>query len=379
MNSTNEIIPTEEWRKIANFSAYEVSSLGRIRSWKALYAGKDRPKQPRVLSPGRSMSGYFIVTLSFECRRRLTGVHRLVAETFHERTDPTHSLVRHLDGNPGNNAANNLAWGTPSQNRKDQFLHGHARVGEAHPMAKLTDDQVREIFSDANSTCSSLATRFSVSPSTISSIRNRRNRRTTMGEGEKSLGAVGIGGRSIPRKIDADKAREIFISHETLRAISEKYGISENFAYQIRIGRKWRRATEGLVAPHRKRSFYGRAEFTSSPLKNLTEEQVREIFMSPLIGRQIAVKIGTTEGHVSMIRARKTCHLVTKDLVSPDRPKTLKLDADKARSIFVMHGSLKEVADQFGISFNMVSMIRRRLVWREATKDLPGNPRCSVA
>ncbi|WP_221625413.1 HNH endonuclease [Homoserinimonas aerilata] len=49
-------------------------------------------------------------------------VHRLVAFAFIGA--PTGPVVRHLDGNPDNNAVTNLAFGTVAENNRDTIRHG---------------------------------------------------------------------------------------------------------------------------------------------------------------------------------------------------------------------------------------------------------------
>jgi hypothetical protein len=56
--------------------------------------------------------------------------------------------VRHLDGNPGNNALSNLCWGTHTENMQDKSLHGTELFGEAKHDARLTEEQVRAIKRD---------------------------------------------------------------------------------------------------------------------------------------------------------------------------------------------------------------------------------------
>lgn len=66
--------------------------------------------------------------------KRLTypQVHRLVATAF-LGAEPFHgAVVRHLDGNPANNAVINLAWGSVSENNRDTVRHGR------HHLAKKT-------------------------------------------------------------------------------------------------------------------------------------------------------------------------------------------------------------------------------------------------
>lgn len=57
-------------------------------------------------------------------------VHQLVAHV-HIGPCPPGQDVRHLDGNPANNDASNLAYGTRSQNVLDSVAHGTHRSANA--------------------------------------------------------------------------------------------------------------------------------------------------------------------------------------------------------------------------------------------------------
>lgn len=71
-------------------------------------------------------------------------VHRFIAELVRGHI-PDGLEVCHNDGNPMNNAAANLRWDTRSGNFADKRAHGTATIGERHPMARLSEQQVREI------------------------------------------------------------------------------------------------------------------------------------------------------------------------------------------------------------------------------------------
>jgi HNH endonuclease len=68
-------------------------------------------------------------------------VHRLIAEAFHGPC-PAGMECRHIDGDKTNNAALNLAWGTPAQNNRDKEVHGTAAFGEKNSMAVLRSSEV---------------------------------------------------------------------------------------------------------------------------------------------------------------------------------------------------------------------------------------------
>ena len=87
-------------------------------------------------------------TLKFQLggsKEKTLHVHEVVCEAFHGPKPDWAECVRHLDGDPLNNAASNLAWGTYSENMADRKLHGTDHAGERAPMVKLTEQQVLDI------------------------------------------------------------------------------------------------------------------------------------------------------------------------------------------------------------------------------------------
>ena len=107
--------------KFTQLEGYEVLESGKVistRNWRGM--------QRRTLAPVLHR-GYLAVRLSAPDGKRLrVMVHQLVAHTYRgPRPSPAHQ-VRHLDGNPLNNHATNLAWGTASENALDRSAHGRA-------------------------------------------------------------------------------------------------------------------------------------------------------------------------------------------------------------------------------------------------------------
>lgn len=99
----------EVWKVIPGYDgAYEVSSLGRVRSFKR--------KKCKILIQRPATGGYLYV---FLCKNnKVTGcrVHRLVASAFISNPDGLPE-VNHKDENKENNRADNLEWVTPEYNR----------------------------------------------------------------------------------------------------------------------------------------------------------------------------------------------------------------------------------------------------------------------
>lgn len=108
----------EVWKDIPGWEGlYQASNLGRIRSLDRRRTVKGtRACKGRVLSPNDLGNGYFGVHLyRYGSPRRVTTVHRLVAEAFLP-TDPERGEVNHIDGDKSNNRLSNLEWVTRVEN-----------------------------------------------------------------------------------------------------------------------------------------------------------------------------------------------------------------------------------------------------------------------
>lgn len=136
----------EKWRATHD-SFYEVSNLGRVRSYKQHGRWGKRVLTPHILKhvyPGiKGRGGYASVQFG---KGRMQFVHRLVAVAFLGPV-PEGMEVMHRDDDPANPCLSNLEYGTRSQNLQDMVERGRARPlrGEAHPKARLTTSQVLEI------------------------------------------------------------------------------------------------------------------------------------------------------------------------------------------------------------------------------------------
>lgn len=71
-------------------------------------------------------------------------VHTVINEVFHGAR-PTGYDTRHLNGIRTDSSADNLAWGTRTQNEDDKRRHNRHPVGERHGQHKLTERDVIEI------------------------------------------------------------------------------------------------------------------------------------------------------------------------------------------------------------------------------------------
>jgi hypothetical protein len=118
-----------EWRQIPEFSRYEISNDGRVRSyipWRNL-------PTPHEVRQGVGTDGYPQVTIASDQHQRKTfAVHRLLMSVF-VGTRPDNQEVRHLDGNRFNCVLSNLQYGTKSENQYDRVRHGrHFAAAKTH-------------------------------------------------------------------------------------------------------------------------------------------------------------------------------------------------------------------------------------------------------
>lgn len=125
-------IQKERWRPIPSFPRHEVSDLGHVR----------HVKSGRTLNPYLdTKQKYRYISLYQDCVQYRRSIHSLVLEAF-VGPRPDGMDVRHIDGDSSNNALPNLAYGTRSENIRDQVIHGrHARAAQTecirgHPLAR---------------------------------------------------------------------------------------------------------------------------------------------------------------------------------------------------------------------------------------------------
>ena len=168
-----------DWRNIEGFPGYEVSRCGKIRSLPRgvmLPCGQVRSYSGKILSPSFAHGGYPQVNLRRNGVAHPMRVHCAVAAAF-IGPRPDGCEVRHLDGNPRNANAENLAYGTPSQNTEDRHRHGTILRRDRHPSARLSEADVVEIKRrlSVGGKQRAIAAEFNVSRTTISAIATGRS------------------------------------------------------------------------------------------------------------------------------------------------------------------------------------------------------------
>lgn len=172
--STSSIVDeTERWLPISGFPGYEVSSLGRVRTWRDFRGNPFGRKTPHILKLRRNKKrgNYLSIDLIRDRKYHRKLVHSLVLVAF-VGPKPEGMECRHLDGDSGNAKLSNLAWGTPTQNHADKRCHGTSNAGARNPMAKLTAQDVKSIRELSKSGLSQrlIGNRFGISQAAVSNV-----------------------------------------------------------------------------------------------------------------------------------------------------------------------------------------------------------------
>lgn len=129
---------TETWKSVVGWEThYEVSDAGRVRR----IGGQ-------VMVGGLGSKGYRIVTLCRDGSGKTFNVHSLVAGAF-IGTRPDGLQINHKDGNPLNNAADNLEYVTAAQNSAHAVEHGLRPEGDRH-WTRRKPDAVRRGEANGN-------------------------------------------------------------------------------------------------------------------------------------------------------------------------------------------------------------------------------------
>jgi hypothetical protein len=166
----------EQWRPIEWTDGwYDVSSLGRVRSWR-MRGRNTRAAEPHLMKLPICKRGYRVVRIRVG-RDGLHYVHRIVCEAFHGAPPPGRNDCRHLDGDELNNLPENLSWGSRLENMMDMKSHGRHNHGQRHSQAKLRDVDVREIrrlYAAGEMNMPEIGRRFGVTDGHVCNIVNRK-------------------------------------------------------------------------------------------------------------------------------------------------------------------------------------------------------------
>ena len=105
----------EIWKKIKDYPDYEVSNLGRVKSFKK--------NNELIMSPQKNVYGYLIIRLSLNGKTKTKPVHKLVSIAFLDHTPCGMKLViNHINFIKTDNRVENLEIVTTRENSNKKHL-----------------------------------------------------------------------------------------------------------------------------------------------------------------------------------------------------------------------------------------------------------------
>lgn len=132
----------EIWKPIPGYDGYEVSDLGRVRSWR--YGGGRgcyRRQVPLLMKPRSTWTNELSISLRKDGKDESCYVHRLVMLAFVGQR-PAGMQICHWDGDPTNNRPDNLRYDTVKANAADTARHGRRSIGEHRWNHRLSESDV---------------------------------------------------------------------------------------------------------------------------------------------------------------------------------------------------------------------------------------------
>lgn len=124
---------------VKGFPGYFITRCGEVFSNRGRGRGNKDTARIRQLKTHPNTHGYLDIVFSINGRRKHMAVHRLVAETFLEKTA---KCVNHLDGNQKNNCVENLEWCSDVENKAHAKAKGLMKSGDDHWKVKLTSEKL---------------------------------------------------------------------------------------------------------------------------------------------------------------------------------------------------------------------------------------------
>lgn len=129
----------EVWKDVVGFeSRYMVSNMGNVYS----------KKTKKLLSPGKTGSGYLQVCCCVKMVPKHISVHRLVAEAFLPN-ELNKREVNHINGIKTDNRASNLEWATSQENSVHSWENGLQINKQKKPVEQILNGKAVATYESA--------------------------------------------------------------------------------------------------------------------------------------------------------------------------------------------------------------------------------------
>lgn len=225
------IADREEWRWVPGYEGlYIVSDHGNVMSVPRTVHGDRLVKNVAgvKLSKCKHSSGYQQVVLYRNAHSDLALVHRIVAEAFIPNPDGK-PCVNHINGDKTDNRVENLEWVT----HKENSHHACSFLG-AYRHGHLSDIDIAAIRSDTRLQ-REIADEYGITQSEVSSIQTGKSYMKAPGSIRKP------DSRAIrQRKLSDSDVMDIISSSATGKLMASKYGVSRSTISKIRNGKRYK-------------------------------------------------------------------------------------------------------------------------------------------
>ena len=140
----------EQWKDVVGYEGrYMVSNLGNIKSTFKYSDNKMNKRLNKLgyreknIYIGYNTSGYPVVVLRENGKKKFKSIHRLVAEAFIPKKE-NKNIVNHIDGNKSNNCVDNLEWVTSKENKEHGWKNN--LYSAKHRMRSIICIETQEVF-----------------------------------------------------------------------------------------------------------------------------------------------------------------------------------------------------------------------------------------
>lgn len=158
----------ENWKWVIGFEGlYEVSDMGRVKSYKGMGRMPKLQITPRLIKPCKDGRGYYNFSVRNGSKYMVLYIHIEAAKSFIPNPNNL-KFVRHLNDIKSDNAISNLAWGNHSDNMQDAIRN------KVNPTKHYFGDGLILFMYNAPYSACSIARRYNVSPSMVTKIRTGR-------------------------------------------------------------------------------------------------------------------------------------------------------------------------------------------------------------
>lgn len=155
---------------------------------------------------------------------------------------------------------------------------------------------------------------------------------------------------------------DIYTSNKSRLHMSKKYNVSKHTISHIRGDNTWTHVTKNLVKGNYKND------------KFLSEDNVKDIFISDLSNKEISKKYNIDRAIVSNIKNGKSYRNVTKNMNKGkvEVNKKSKLTEEDVKHIYLSNKTCKELAREYNMSESGIYFIKSNRNYTKITKELRG-------